>query len=60
MRIHKKEIHAYWNGNLENTATSLLALRGLHLALAMMHSSNQPQCSATRETRRVLRSQTAL
>ena len=36
MRIHKKEIHAYWNGNLENTATSLLALRGLHVALAML------------------------
>ncbi|MDB5387784.1 MAG: TonB-dependent receptor plug, partial [Planctomycetaceae bacterium] len=36
MRIHKKEIYAFLTGNLKKAAVSLLASRGLHLALAML------------------------
>ncbi len=35
MRIQKKGIYAHWNGNLKN-AGSLLALRWMHLALAIL------------------------
>jgi len=36
MRIQKKEIYAYSNGNLKKAAGSLLASRWLHLALAIL------------------------
>src|ERR1700730_8631633 len=36
MRISKKETYAYWNGNLNKAAGSLLASRWLHLALAIL------------------------